>query len=129
MSQNNENCKGLTKSGEQCQLKPGSSGYCHLHDPERIAAERLAEEETERKAKAAKDAEFSRRSQQLEEITVIFPRKSRGLVERNVVIEFKLIRAEITERRMTAATIIKALNVQKDVRFSFGPRAITAVMS
>lgn len=35
-------CKEMTKSGEQCKIKAGSSGYCHIHDPEKIA-EREAE--------------------------------------------------------------------------------------
>lgn len=31
------NCKAVTKSGERCKLKANSSGYCHIHDPEKIA--------------------------------------------------------------------------------------------
>lgn len=31
------NCKAITKSGEKCKLKGNSSGYCHIHDPEKIA--------------------------------------------------------------------------------------------
>ncbi|MBN3875588.1 MULTISPECIES: AbiJ-NTD4 domain-containing protein [unclassified Nostoc] len=31
------NCKAITKSGEKCKLKANSSGYCHIHDPEKIA--------------------------------------------------------------------------------------------
>ena len=31
-----ENCKARTKSGSRCKLKANESGYCHLHDPERI---------------------------------------------------------------------------------------------
>jgi len=30
------NCKAITKSGEKCKLKANSSGYCHIHDPEKI---------------------------------------------------------------------------------------------
>lgn len=30
-------CKAITQSGEKCKLKATSSGYCHKHDPERIA--------------------------------------------------------------------------------------------
>ncbi len=41
-------CKAITVSGEKCKLKAGSSGYCHIHDPEKIAeretARRAAEE-------------------------------------------------------------------------------------
>lgn len=35
-------CKETAKSGERCKIKAGSSGYCHIHDPEKIA-EREAE--------------------------------------------------------------------------------------
>jgi hypothetical protein len=31
------NCKAITKSGEKCKLKAHSSGYCHIHDPDRVA--------------------------------------------------------------------------------------------
>lgn len=31
-----ENCKARTKSGSLCKLKANESGYCHLHDPEKI---------------------------------------------------------------------------------------------
>jgi len=31
------NCKAITKSGETCKLKANSSGYCHIHDPKKIA--------------------------------------------------------------------------------------------
>ncbi|MDF5736464.1 MULTISPECIES: AbiJ-NTD4 domain-containing protein [unclassified Nostoc] len=31
------NCKAITKSGETCKLKANYSGYCHIHDPEKIA--------------------------------------------------------------------------------------------
>lgn len=31
------NCKAITQSGENCKLKANSSGYCHIHDPERIS--------------------------------------------------------------------------------------------
>jgi hypothetical protein len=41
-------CKAITASGEQCKLKAAASGYCHLHDPdkiaERAAAKKAAEE-------------------------------------------------------------------------------------
>ena len=33
----------------------------------------------------------------------------------------KLVRAEITELRMTATAVVKAFDVEKNVRFSFGP--------
>ena len=45
-------CKAHTLSGEQCRLKAGSSGYCHLHDPakiaEREALKRATEEDREK---------------------------------------------------------------------------------
>src|SRR5262245_29738365 len=45
-------CKSITASGENCQLKAGPSGYCHVHDPqkiaERVAARQLAEEARQR---------------------------------------------------------------------------------
>ncbi|MEH2408445.1 DUF5763 domain-containing protein [Nostoc sp.] len=31
------NCKAKTKSGEKCKLKANSSGYCHIHEPERFS--------------------------------------------------------------------------------------------
>lgn len=71
MEQVSERCKGTTKTGEQCNLKPGPSGYCHLHDPERIAAEKAAQEEIEQRTKIEKDTETKRRSQQLQEITEV----------------------------------------------------------
>lgn len=30
-------CKAVKKSGERCKLKANSSGYCHIHYPEKIA--------------------------------------------------------------------------------------------
>lgn len=69
MEETNQRCKGITKTGGQCNQKPGPSGYCHLHDPTKIAAEKKAQEEAEQKAKIAKDAEIKRRSQQLQEIS------------------------------------------------------------
>ncbi len=45
-------CQHIKESGENCRLKAGPSGYCHLHDPEKLRQreeeERLAKEETER---------------------------------------------------------------------------------
>lgn len=34
-------CAGTTKSGNQCQAKPGASGYCPTHDPALIEKKRL----------------------------------------------------------------------------------------
>jgi len=36
-------CKGTTKSGNPCKLKPDSSGYCHIHNPEKIKYEEVLE--------------------------------------------------------------------------------------
>lgn len=55
-----ETCKAVTASGERCRIKAGDSGYCHLHDPEKIAA-RVEANETAKKAwkeKYAKGEEF-----------------------------------------------------------------------
>jgi hypothetical protein len=58
-------CKAATKTGEQCKLKAGPSGYCHLHDPGIIAeqkAEREAREQAaENKLKHLKQPRFSQR--------------------------------------------------------------------
>lgn len=35
-------CKAMVANGHQCSLKPGKSGYCHIHDPEKIAARKKA---------------------------------------------------------------------------------------
>lgn len=34
-------CKGTTKSGKSCKLKPDSSGYCHIHNPDKIRYEEV----------------------------------------------------------------------------------------
>jgi hypothetical protein len=43
----NKQCEATTATGEPCQLKVGSSGYCHVHDPqkleERIEKKRMEE--------------------------------------------------------------------------------------
>jgi len=41
-----DNCKAIKKSGEQCKLKANSSGYCHIHDPEKIS-ERESRQKTD----------------------------------------------------------------------------------
>jgi hypothetical protein len=38
-----QKCKGTTKSGKPCKLKPDSSGYCHIHNPEKIKYEEVLE--------------------------------------------------------------------------------------
>lgn len=38
-----QKCKGTTKSGKQCKLKPDSSGYCHIHNPDKIKFEEVLE--------------------------------------------------------------------------------------
>lgn len=42
-----DRCKGKTVSGERCKLRRGSSGYCHIHDPERAAEREAAQEAAE----------------------------------------------------------------------------------
>ncbi len=43
MSAQEQSCQALTKSGEQCKRKATSeSGYCSIHDPERIAKREAA---------------------------------------------------------------------------------------
>lgn len=44
-------CKAIKQSGKKCKLKANSSGYCHIHDPERIS-------EREAKQKAAELVRF-----------------------------------------------------------------------
>lgn len=34
-------CKAITKSGEQCKLKAGPSGFCHIHVPEKVTRYRM----------------------------------------------------------------------------------------
>ena len=36
-------CKGTTKAGNPCKLKPDSSGYCNTHNPHRIRYEEVLE--------------------------------------------------------------------------------------
>jgi REase_DpnII-MboI/Family of unknown function (DUF5763) len=48
-------CPGVTKSGDPCHAKAGSSGYCPMHNPTRVAErerQRQAQEEAERAAQA-----------------------------------------------------------------------------
>lgn len=44
----NLSCKAKTASGKQCSLKPGISGYCHIHDPAKIADRRTLQESAEK---------------------------------------------------------------------------------
>ncbi|MBI2861494.1 MAG: nucleotide-binding protein [Chloroflexi bacterium] len=41
-------CIGTTASGEPCKLKPGSSGYCHIHDPAKVQERELAQKAREK---------------------------------------------------------------------------------
>lgn len=41
-----DDCKATTNSGKQCKLKANSSGYCHIHDPQKIA-ERESRQKTD----------------------------------------------------------------------------------
>jgi hypothetical protein len=49
----NEQCKAITPKGKHCSLKPGKSGYCHIHDPEKIAARQAAQKQAEEGRKRA----------------------------------------------------------------------------
>ncbi|MEB3283464.1 MAG: DUF5763 domain-containing protein [Lyngbya sp.] len=40
-------CKAVKKSGEQCKLKANSSGYCHIHYPEKIAERKAKQKANE----------------------------------------------------------------------------------
>lgn len=53
-------CKATNKSGEHCKLKATSSGYCHIHDPQRIAErdEKLKAQEQAKKIKWEKGNEL-----------------------------------------------------------------------
>ena len=64
MHNNVTHCKSMTASGEPCKLKPGSSGYCHLHDPE---SKRQAEEE-ERRIQEENESLIQHRQKQLEQV-------------------------------------------------------------
>ncbi len=46
----NNRCKGKTSAGERCTLKAGTSGFCHIHDPQKVA-ERAAEKEAAEEAR------------------------------------------------------------------------------
>ena len=47
---------------------------------------------------------------------------------RKSMVEFKLVRAQITERRMPSTAVVKALNVEKNIRFGFGSSTITTMV-
>lgn len=64
MNNNVTHCKGMTASGNPCKSKPGSSGYCHLHDPE---LKRQAEEE-ERRIQEEEEALIHLREKQHEQV-------------------------------------------------------------
>lgn len=46
-------CKAITASGEQCAIKPGASGYCHIHNPAKIAERKAHQEVAEKEQQAA----------------------------------------------------------------------------
>ncbi len=50
-------CGGLTKSGTPCRAKAGSSGYCPIHDPTKIA-EREQEKHEQEIARQASQAKY-----------------------------------------------------------------------
>lgn len=48
-----EKCKAITAQGNQCNLKPDESGYCHIHNPVKIAARQAIQIEAEENRKKA----------------------------------------------------------------------------
>ncbi len=48
-----ERCKAITANGNQCSLKAGQSGYCHIHDPKNIAERKAAQKEAEEEKQKA----------------------------------------------------------------------------
>jgi predicted nucleotide-binding protein len=44
-------CKAITEAGSKCKLIAGTSGYCHIHDPEKITARKEAQESEEKARK------------------------------------------------------------------------------
>ena len=46
-------CKAITATGEQCKIKPGESGYCHIHDPKKISERKMQKESEETRRKEA----------------------------------------------------------------------------
>lgn len=69
------NCKSVTAGGSVCKLKAGPSGFCHLHDSERIAARK--EKEAEEKLAHKKHLEKGQRLLELIEVVKSIAR-SRG---------------------------------------------------
>lgn len=47
------NCKAITEAGEQCRLKAGTSGYCHVQDPTKVAARKATQEAIENERHAS----------------------------------------------------------------------------
>jgi hypothetical protein len=45
---NDSLCKATTASGKQCNIKPGNSGYCHIHDSVKIAERKALRESAEK---------------------------------------------------------------------------------
>jgi hypothetical protein len=45
-------CKAITASGKECNLKPGASGYCHIHDPAKIAERKAKQKSAEKERQA-----------------------------------------------------------------------------
>ena len=45
------------------------------------------------------------------------------------MIQFKLVRAQVTEGRMTTATVGEALNVQENIRLGLGPGSIAPLVT
>jgi len=54
-------CKALTASGEQCRLKAGASGYCHIHDPDKVAERKAARQASTERPQITTVRRFSQR--------------------------------------------------------------------
>ena len=68
-------CKAIKLSGERCKLKATSSGYCHIHDPQKIA-----EREAQRKAQEQEKKTSWAKGKQLREVIEVIRRtcKAKG---------------------------------------------------
>lgn len=38
------NCRAKTKAGSECKIPAGDSGYCHIHDPERVSLRNMRQQ-------------------------------------------------------------------------------------
>lgn len=62
-------CKAIKLSGERCKLKATTTGYCHIHDPQKIA-----EREAQRKAQEQDKKTSWAKGKQLREVIEVISR-------------------------------------------------------